>query len=323
MKTRQLFGALLAMSLGASAGWAQAPTQDYKDNVVIVLDSSGSMRGSLGSTGMNKMQGAKAALKEVLKQVPASTQIGLLVFSAVNLRDDWVYPLGPRDDAALMRAIDLPQPGHGTPLGEYIKKGADRLLQERAKQFGYGTYRLLVVTDGEATDGNLTDLYTPEVMARGITVDVIGVGMDRRHTLATKVHSYRAANDPASLKRAIADVFAEVGAKGQDAAADDVFALIAPIPTEMAAAVVDALARTGNYPIGEKAPPPPAPAPAGSRSAASAAPVSSAPVVPAASPTIPSVPARSRPKGFTVLVVLVLAIIVLRILTRMLKGAGR
>ena len=63
------------------------------------------------------MAAAKSALKAVLKKVPQSTRIGLLVFSASNLQDDWAYPLGPRDDAALSKAIDRPEPGSGTPSG--------------------------------------------------------------------------------------------------------------------------------------------------------------------------------------------------------------
>jgi hypothetical protein len=152
-----------------------------------------------------------------------------------------------------MRAIDAPRPHGATPLGAYIKRGADRLLEARAKQFGYGTFRLLIVTDGEAQDQALVDRYTPEVMARGITVDVIGVGMRKNHTLATRVHSYRSANDPAALKRALAEVFAEVGSSRTDAAADaEAFATLAPLPAEVAAAMIQALSTSGNQPIGEK-----------------------------------------------------------------------
>jgi hypothetical protein len=143
-------------------------------------------------------------------------------------------------------------PGGGTPLGAYLKKGADRLLEERAKQFGYGTFRLLVVTDGEAEDKQAVDRYTPEIIARGVTVDVIGVAMDQRHTLATRVHSYRTANDPASLKRAVAEVFGEIGGSGNDVAGAEAFAELAPIPAPVAAAMIQSLSSSGNQPIGEK-----------------------------------------------------------------------
>ena len=111
-------------------------------------------------------------------------------------------------------------------MGEYIKIGADRLLEARDSRFGYGTFRLLVVTDGEASDADLVDTYTPDVLARGIRVDVIGVAMDQDHTLATMVHTYRRANDAATLKQAIAEVFAEVTTQDEGATEEDAFALL-------------------------------------------------------------------------------------------------
>src|SRR5688572_14682498 len=148
LRTKWIRSAVLAAGLMLSAFWPRQSVraQEAHDNVVIVLDASGSMNGALPGSKLNKMAAAKVALKEVLKKIPQSTRLGLLVFSARNLQDDWVYPLGPRNDAELFKAIDLPLPGRGTPLGQYIKIGADRLLEERAKQFGYGTFRLLVVT---------------------------------------------------------------------------------------------------------------------------------------------------------------------------------
>ena len=295
--------------------------QTYHDNVVIVLDASGSMRGALTGTGLSKIDGAKAALKEVVQKLPDSTYVGLLVFSAGNLTNDWAFPLGPRDNVQLVRAIDMPEPRQGTPLGRYIKKGADRLLEERAKQFGYGTYRLLVVTDGEAEDAKLVDRYTPEVIARGITMDVIGVGMNRRHTLATKVHSYRAANDPGSLKKALQEVFAEVSSPGGDNPMEDVFTQIAGLPSEVAAAAIQTLAATGNTPIGEKSV-----APNASRTAprSSAKPVTSGQAAPAQSISprpAPPPPVSQRKRMPVWLMILVPVVIVLFIIKP--KGKSR
>jgi uncharacterized protein YegL len=222
------------------------------NNVVIVLDASGSMNGFMKGSRIRKMSAAKSALREVLKNVPEDTNIGLLVFSGKGLKNDWVFPLGPRSDEFLNRAIDIVKPGGGTPLGAYIKKGADRLLLERKKQMGYGTYRLLIVTDGEAQDKKLMEAYTPDVMAKGIIMDVIGVNMGMNHTLARKVNSYRRADDPASLKKAIADVFAEVSVSGQDSVSKNVFQDIAPIPDEVAGAMIKALATINNDPVGHR-----------------------------------------------------------------------
>ena len=251
MKARRV--ASLALALGVLLA-STAPAQSYYDNVVIVLDSSGSMDETMGNPPVRKMDAAKAALKEVLKQVPTSTHVGLLVFSAANIEpgQEWVYPLGPRDDQKLIQAIDRPEPGDGTPLAAAIKAGADRLLQERVKQLGYGTCRLLVVTDGEETaDPRAIELYPLEVMARGVTLDVIGVNMAAESSLARKSTSYRRADDPESLRRAVADVFAEVGGKQNDAADAEAFDLLKPIPSEMASSMTKALSALDNRPIGE------------------------------------------------------------------------
>lgn len=304
--------------------------QEYHDNVVIVLDASGSMKEALAGTRMSKMTAAKAAIKTVLQKVPPSTRVGLLVFSALNVKDDWVYPLGPRNDEALVAALDRLEANAGTPLGVYIKKGADRLLEERTRQFGYGTYRLLVVTDGEAQDQNLVDAYTPDVMSRGITLDVIGVAMKQDHTLARKAHSYRRANDPASLNRAITEVFAEIGGSATtDTAQAEAFELLAPFPGEVAAAMIQALSSPGNHPIGTK----PAPGAAGAAPKPSSAPpatvsppATQTPVSPPSggpsnrpSPPAPRTPRKQIPAWPVVVFILV----VLAAIKRISKGARR
>jgi len=151
----------------------------------------------------------------------------------------------------LAGAIDSIQSGGGTPLGDYMKRGADALLEARKKQFGYGTYRLLVVTDGEAGDRRKVEDFTPDIISRGITIDCIGVEMASRHTLATKVHSYRNANNPESLRQAISEVFAEVASGDTGQAGEDAFELIADLPEATASAMLKSLSTSGNQPIGE------------------------------------------------------------------------
>jgi len=310
-KPSALFCGLAILAFLAASPAVRA--QQYHDNVVIILDASGSMKEKVWGSNVDKITAAKAALKTVLKTVPESTHIGLLVFSSKNLTDEWVYPLGPRKDEELMRAIDLPEAYNGTPLGHYLKRGADRLLQERAKQFGYGTYRLLVVTDGEAQDPYLVEAYTPEIIARGITVDVIGVNMRQAHTLATKVHSYRRANDPAALSRALAEILGEVSQARTDAAGIEAFALLAPLPAEAAAAAIQALSTSGNQPIGER-PKREAAAPPAAPTRAAAPPPPSA--MPASPPSPPPPPPAHKISGWLVIVAVIIVIGVLRSLSR-------
>lgn len=250
-------GAVLAATSAMPFGQAQV---QVTDNVVVVVDASGSMGGPMG--GSTRMSVAKDALKQVLEQIPDTTHVGILVFP----RGNWVYPLGPRKESMLAGAIDSIQFGGATPLGDYIKRGADALLKARRKQFGYGTYRLLVVTDGEATDRGKVEAFTPDIISRGITIDCIGVEMASRHTLATKVHSYRNANDPESLKQAISEVFAEVASGDAGPGGENAFELIADLPEATASAMLKSLSTSGNQPIGEgpsmRAADPPSPSPA-------------------------------------------------------------
>ena len=254
-------GAVLAATSAMPFGQAQV---QVTDNVVVVVDASGSMGAPMG--GSTRMSVAKDALKQVLEQIPDTTHVGILVFP----RGNWVYPLGPRKESMLAGAIDSIQSGGATPLGDYIKRGADALLKARRKQFGYGTYRLLVVTDGEATDREKVEAFTPDIISRGITIDCIGVEMASRHTLATKVHSYRNANDPESLKQAISEVFAEVASGDAGPGGENAFELIADLPEATASAMLKSLSTSGNQPIGEvpsmRAADPPSPSPAPSYS---------------------------------------------------------
>ncbi len=252
---RTLLTVALALALAPSLTRAQ---EVYVDNVVIVLDASGSMKSNMRSTSIPKIDAARSALKAVIKTIPASTHVGLLVFG--GQKNGWVHPLGPRDDASMISAIDKIWPQGGTPLGAYMKTGADRLLKAREAQYGYGSYRLLIVTDGEAGDKDLVERYAPDIVSRGIIVDAVGVDMAKAHTLATQVHSYRSANDPAALRQAIQEVFAEVGgADAGSAGGDDAFEDLAGLSDDAAMALINALVSSGNQPIGGTAVTPAAP----------------------------------------------------------------
>ena len=244
---KRLSSILLA---GLVAAAAPVSADVYVDNVVIVLDGSGSMKQNLGN--VSKMAAAKQAILKVMESVPDTTQVGLLVFGVTPGGQQWVVPLGPKDLPAMKTALQQVGANGGTPLGRFIKLGADRLLEQREKQHGYGSYRLLVVTDGHAGDADLMNLYVPEVVQRGIVLDVIGVAMAERHTLSKHSHSYRKADDPASLQRAIAEVLAEVGSREGGTAGEEAFAELAAIPVELASAALTSLAVAPNEPIGTR-----------------------------------------------------------------------
>ncbi len=224
-------------------GRAQAADVGYTDNLVVVLDVSGSMRG-------DKIELAKAALNSRVATLSEQMEVGLLTFS-----DDshWAVPLGSLNRQAFAMQVDKIRAGGDTYLGDAIKVGADALLSKREEQFGRGSYRLLVLTDGSATDPDKVERFTPQILARGIRMDCIGVEMPGDHVLATMAHSYRNVADASKLAEAVQEVMAEAGQE-RDEEGQTTFDVIAPMPDEFAAAVITAFAESemDNTPIGEQ-----------------------------------------------------------------------
>jgi len=227
----------------------EAHAQASQDHVVILLDGSGSMADKMRG-GAVKMDAAKTAIAQVLNQLPADTEVGLLVFSTLH-RDPWIVQFGPKDNADFRAKLSKVRPKGGTPLGEYMKVATDRLLKARSDKLGYGTYRLLVVTDGRAGDAQLVDAFAPQIRSRNITLDVIGVAMDRDHMLKRTASSYRRADDAASLERAVSEVLAEVPAVGGNAqlAYEEAFDLLSGIPDEMAMTMLQGITTVNNEPL--------------------------------------------------------------------------
>ncbi len=140
--------------------------------------------------------------------------------------------------------------GGGTPLGQYMKLGADTLLAQRENQYNYGSYRLLVITDGEANNSpELVNTYTSAIIDRQIRIDVIGVDMAAEHTLATVVDSYQRADNPKQLIEAVTKILAETSTDDQTTSDSD-FELLQPLTDELAIGLIKALTSTpSNQPI--------------------------------------------------------------------------
>ena len=220
-------------------------------NVVVVLDDSGSMNDTMRKVPQQtRIQVAKEALLTVLDQVPPDSKVGVVLLNGSRGRDKWIIPLGPMNKTSMESAIRSIRADGGTPLGDRMKSGANALLNLWNREH-YGFYRLLIATDGEATDASLVEEYLPEILSSGITVDVIGVDMASRHSLATKVHTYRSADNPEALSEGLAAaILGEVPSDPGGAGAAD-FALLEGISTELARACLGALQESGRSLIGE------------------------------------------------------------------------
>jgi hypothetical protein len=244
------------------------------DYVVVVLDTSGSMGDHMRSVRKSRMEVAQDALIKVVREIPPTTNVGILTF------DKWIYDLKPVNLAEIEKAIRSTRPGGGTPLYGFMAKGATRLLEERQKNGNVGFYKLVVATDGAATDpelnregrfrngaaipGVLTD-----VLMRGIVVDVIGLDLGQDHDLATKINGkYMKGDNPTGLEQALKKAVAEVGFGTTKDASDEAFKEISELPPDFVTAALTGLTTFPNYPIGEQPPKKAQPAPGFKQSAA-------------------------------------------------------
>lgn len=230
------------------------PTSILADNyVVVVIDDSGSMDESMSTKNgrIRRINAAKNALRTVLSNLSPDTKIGLLALNQEGVDGNWLYPLALVDREKLLGVVNEIGANGGTPLGHAMKAATDALLAARDKD-PFGTFRLLVVTDGEATDAVKLEQYLPDIVRRGITIDVIGVDMQKDHSLATKVHQYRRADDAEALNRAVAAVFAESDSATDQSGESD-FDWIAGLPDEFAAEALAAVSKIDNTPVGTTA----------------------------------------------------------------------
>jgi uncharacterized protein YoaH (UPF0181 family) len=192
----------------------------------------------------SRIDAAKSSLSQVIQQIAPETNLGILLLNGARVNNHWYIPIGPVNPQEAINRINGLQANGGTPLGEALRIASDELLAIRSKKI-YGTYRLIVVTDGEASDQVLLDQYLPDILSRGILIDAIGVDMRGDHSLATKVHSYRRADDQASLANAIQEIMAE--RNGDDQAGDQQdFAMLDGLGDLDVAEVLKALAKPNN-----------------------------------------------------------------------------
>ena len=214
--------------------------------VLVILDDSGSMKETMRADGkrVSRMEAAKAALQQVVGSLPPDTIFGVRLLNGLMSQRDLIA-LARIDQSSAARKIATLLAGGGTPLGDSLKQAGDDLLQYR-KTHQYGTYRLLVISDGEANDSELVDRYLPMLQARGLIVDVIGVDMKNDLSLASSVHAYRRVDDAGNFAQTIQSILAE-SQTDQDSIDD--FAILNQLPDAVAAEAITTLSSVENAPL--------------------------------------------------------------------------
>lgn len=181
-------------------------------NFYVIFDASGSMSEALNKQCQgdkrfgSRLEGAKWAVEQFMPLVPSDVNLGLWIFDANGNSER--LPLGHESRAQFLTVIQKARAGGKTPLTESIEQGVNRLVQQRDRQLGYGEFRLVVVTDGEATGRPLTQAvaYARE---RRIPIYTIGLCLGAQHELRKYSVSYRAADSMEALRRGLEETLAE------------------------------------------------------------------------------------------------------------------
>ncbi|GGF78446.1 von Willebrand factor type A domain-containing protein [Mameliella alba] len=167
---------------------------------MIVLDDSGSMGSDL--------EQAKAAVLQAVRMMDPNDRVGVLALNA-----GLVLPFETVEDAADIlpgRLSPLRSTG-STPLGPALSAARDLLSEEAARSRSFGTYRIIVTTDGAADDPDLLVREVIETVNKTpVQVATIGIGIGRRHVLNAEGHtSYVAVDDVGKLAEALQAAVAE------------------------------------------------------------------------------------------------------------------
>lgn len=189
---------------------AASATRLDRSNYYLVLDGSGSMRDRGCSGGQSKIGAAVVALQRFIDSVPADANIGLAVFDGGGLSAR--VPLGNDNRDRLRSALATVQASGGTPLRSAIDLGYTQLLAQGQRQFGYGEYHLVVVTDGqpEPRSENPERVVEKILAETPVVLHTVGFCIGTDHVLNQPGRSYYVAADtPDELTRGLDAVLAE------------------------------------------------------------------------------------------------------------------
>ncbi|WP_176883788.1 VWA domain-containing protein [Nocardioides sp. YR527] len=168
-----------AAGTGAAPAAADEQNQGTYGRMILVLDSSGSMK-EPASGGTTKIQAAKQALDTVIDDLPESADVGMRVFGAMVFGrkqkaacEDTQLVVKPgtgnRDD--LKAAVSGYKPYGETPIPVALKRAAEDIGSE-------GKRSIVLVSDGESTCGDPCPA-AQAIADQGIDlqIDVVGLSV--------------------------------------------------------------------------------------------------------------------------------------------------
>ena len=152
-----------------------------RDNIVIVVDRSGSMADRVCEGDGSLSDNTISALQSFIPNIPESTAVGYVDFgSGVEIR----VPLGIDNRRSLMdAAANHSSDMGGTNLTDAVEVAYGMLEQQALIQSSTGTYRMVIVTDGAANSGRTLSAALDRVNTTPVEVMTAGFCIGENHIL--------------------------------------------------------------------------------------------------------------------------------------------
>ncbi|HIQ46363.1 MAG TPA: VWA domain-containing protein, partial [Sulfurovum sp.] len=170
---KMLLGFVLVLATLFTSVWAE-----NNPRAVIIFDASGSMWGQIN--GVTKIEIARDALKNVVKEWNPSVELGLTVYGHRSKGDcndiESIIPVGKVDKNRVIRTVMGIKPKGKTPISRSLRKVAEEIKYTEEKA------TIILISDGKETCDPDPCGTAKELEAQGIdfVTHVIGFNVDKK-----------------------------------------------------------------------------------------------------------------------------------------------
>jgi len=181
-----------------------------RKNIVILFDDSGSMM------QRGRIYKAQKATINLLQSLKDGTNIAIYALNKKRVVE--LQPVEDGVESAIKKIENIRADG-STPIGKSLDAVTKILERQKAKQSGYGSYTIIVVTDGKANSPRTMFRAVDRAIDNGFIIKTIGLDI-HDHKLK-KVTQFVEASSQRELTKALmravdAEVSDDIGFVAQD-----------------------------------------------------------------------------------------------------------
>jgi Ca-activated chloride channel homolog len=144
------------------------PMPDERAGIMLAIDVSGSMRAT--DIQPSRMEAAKTAAYNFVKQLPPTVKVGMVSFSGYAQLES----TPTTDHALVLEKIQALERRRGTAIGEGLLESVKAFPSGAEKILGLST--VILLSDGRNTSGILPTEASKKAKQNGVKVHTIGVG---------------------------------------------------------------------------------------------------------------------------------------------------